>query len=53
MSGILLSLTTERKTWFEMTDGEADVLREIATQEEKFELFKPMSFEKVDEGMNL
>ena len=34
LSEILLSLTADGKTWFDMTDGEADMLREIALQEE-------------------
>ena len=34
LSEILLSLTSEGKTWFDMSDIEANVLREIATQEE-------------------
>ncbi len=34
LSEILLSLTSEGKTWFDMSDVEANVLREIATQEE-------------------
>jgi len=34
LSEILLSLTSNGKTWFDMTDSEEGVLREIATQEE-------------------
>ena len=34
MNEILLSLTSDGKTWFDMTDGEADILRVLANQEE-------------------
>ena len=34
LSEILLSLTADGKTWFDITDGEADVLRVLANQEE-------------------
>ncbi|MBL0339514.1 MAG: T9SS type A sorting domain-containing protein [Bacteroidetes bacterium] len=34
LSEILRSLTSENKTWFDMSDGQANTLREMATDEE-------------------